>query len=465
MPVRSERIRDLRTGTIGPDLPDGASGPVLYWINRERRVRDNWALIYAIESQIALGGQPSDVRVFFCLPPNFLAASLRQYDFLVRGLEELERDLAKLGITFNLLLGDPEEEVALHIHQHQPSLVVTDLEPIRLKRHWLDIVLQDTVAPFHQVDAHNIVPVWIASDKLEYTAATLRPKITRLLPTYLEPFPELPPSGHKPVRPTTNWAAVRETFTVDPTVPPVDWVQPGEAAGRTALGAFLGRLSTYANRNDPTRPGQSDLSPYLHFGQLSPQRAALDTLKALGLRADQIGDIRSVADGFLEELIIRRELSDNFTHYNLQYDQFDGFPAWAQQTLNEHRDDPRDHLYSYEQWEHAQTHDALWNAAQRQLVATGKMHGYMRMYWAKKILEWSASPEEAQATAIVLNDKYSLDGRDPNGYVGVAWSIGGVHDRAWTERKVFGKIRYMNESGCRRKFDVDAYIAAQPPLP
>ncbi len=160
----------------------------------------------------------------------------------------------------------------------------------------------------------------------------------------------------------------------------------------------------------------------------------------------------------MEELIVRRELSDNFCFYNSDYDQFSGFPEWAQKTLNEHRGDKREFIYSLEQFEHGKTHDDLWNAAQLQMVLTGKMHGYMRMYWAKKILEWTGSPEDALEIAIHLNDKYELDGRDTNGYVGVAWSIGGVHDRAWQERPVFGKIRYMSYAGCKRKFDVSTFI-------
>ena len=155
---------------------------------------------------------------------------------------------------------------------------------------------------------------------------------------------------------------------------------------------------------------------------------------------------------------MRRELSDNYCYYNTKYDSFDGFPDWAKKTLNEHGKDKREYVYSIEEFEKANTHEDLWNAAQQQLVKTGKLHGYMRMYWAKKILEWSESPEEALRISIYLNDKYELDGRDPNGYVGCAWSIGGVHDRAWTERSVYGKIRYMNYNGCKRKFDVESYI-------
>jgi deoxyribodipyrimidine photo-lyase len=196
--------------------------------------------------------------------------------------------------------------------------------------------------------------------------------------------------------------------------------------------------------------GQSGLSPYLHFGQLSPQRLAWLVARSV-LPAE-------AKDPFLEELIVRRELADNFCLFEPFYDQFAGFPDWARTTLNQHRQDKREYLYSLADLEAGTTHERLWNACQRDLIRNGRLHGYLRMYWAKKILEWTADPETALEYAITLNDRYSLDGRDPNGYAGIAWSIGGVHDRAWRERSVFGKIRYMNIAGCRRKFDVDGYI-------
>ena len=198
--------------------------------------------------------------------------------------------------------------------------------------------------------------------------------------------------------------------------------------------------------------GQSNLSPYIHFGHLSAQRVAIEVTKAVAPQEDK--------SAFLEELIVRRELSDNFCLYNPDYDNVNGFHQWASSTLNNHKDDEREFIYALNEFENALTHDPLWNAAQLEMVKTGKMHGYMRMYWAKKILEWTKSPEQAMEFAIYLNDKYSLDGRDPNGYTGIAWSIGGVHDRAWSERPIFGKIRYMNYNGCKRKFDVNSYISA-----
>ena len=204
------------------------------------------------------------------------------------------------------------------------------------------------------------------------------------------------------------------------------------------------------NRNNPNLSGQSELSCYLHFGQLAPQRLAYEVYHC---EADKAGK-----ETFLEELVVRRELADNFCFYEKNYDSFAGFHPWAQKSLEQHRADKREYTYDLRQLEHGETHEELWNSCQRNLVTSNKLHGFLRMYWAKKILEWTSSPEEALEYAIYLNDTYSIDGTDPNGYTGVAWSIGGVHDRAWKERPVYGKIRYMNERGCRRKFDVDEYI-------
>ncbi|UCG56280.1 MAG: deoxyribodipyrimidine photolyase, partial [Phycisphaerales bacterium] len=200
-------------------------------------------------------------------------------------------------------------------------------------------------------------------------------------------------------------------------------------------------------RNDPTADCVSHMSPYLHFGQISPLYIALQVLKVPG----------PGGEAYLEELIVRRELSHNFVFHNSKYDSFDCLPPWAQRTLNFHRRDKREYLYSRDQFEAAETHDPYWNAAQRQLILTGKMHGYMRMYWGKKILEWSRSPQTAFKTTLYLNNKYELDGRDPNGFAGVAWCFG-KHDRAWAERPIFGKVRYMNEAGLKRKFNADAYV-------
>lgn len=447
MSIHPDRIRTLRN--------DGATsgGPVMLWLNRDRRLHDNWAVLHA---QSCALDRKVPLHVVFCLVPQFLDATWRQYHILIEGLKELASDCEDYNISFTLLEGDPVHEVARSAKALQPSMIIVDYDPLRAKRQWVDAVVQSVPTVIQQVDAHNIVPAWIASQKHEFGAYTIRPKIHRLLPTFLEPFPAVIRHPFGTARITADWQGASDRLQVDRSWSPVDWLVPGQRAATQGLRTFISRLASYNDlRNDPVANAQSGLSPWLHFGQLAPQRAALDVAAA----AESNPALREAADAFLEELIVRRELADNFVEYNPHYDSVDGFPAWARATLSEHRNDPREYVYDLEVWEQARTHDPLWNAAQHQLRATGKMHGYMRMYWAKKILEWTARPEDAMTIAIYLNDKYELDGRDPNGYAGIAWSIGGVHDRAWFERSVYGKIRYMNSNGAAKKFDVPTYIA------
>jgi deoxyribodipyrimidine photo-lyase len=371
---------------------------------------------------------------------------------MLHGLQELERSLAKYRIPFVLVTGNPETEIPRFVLDHDTHTLITDFSPLRVKRIWQDAIAEKINVPFSEVDSHNIIPCRMTSDKQEYAAYTIRPRIQRLLPEFLTEFPRLQKqsvSGTSYQSP--DWKRVFKSLQVDTDVAPVRDIFPGEKAAQKTLRSFLkGSLQNYAaGRNDPNQDVQSGLSPYLHFGQISAQRVALAVNE---LEPDDN------TEAFLEELVVRRELSDNYCHYNRNYDSSEGFPDWARKTLDDHRTDPRPALYSRRELEMAKTADDLWNAAQTEMVVTGKMHGYLRMYWAKKILEWSTSPEEALTTAIYLNDKYELDGRDPNGYAGIAWSIGGVHDRAWPEREVFGKVRYMSYNGSARKFDVPSYV-------
>jgi deoxyribodipyrimidine photo-lyase len=420
-------------------------------MSRDHRVNDNWALLFAQELALE---QKLPLSVVFCLVPEFLSATIRHYGFMIKGLQEIETELTKKNIDFTLLTGSPENEIPRFIKKSKTSALVADFDPLKIKRCWKAAVGENIDVPFYEVDSHNIIPCWIVSPKQEFGAYTIRPKINRLLPEFLEEFPILRkhPFVLSPHPSKTDWKKTISTLKVNRAVSVVSWITPGEKAARSALKYFLqNRLPAYdEQRNDPNLDGQSNLSPYLHFGQLSAQRVALETSKASANK--------KAKEAFLEELIVRRELSDNFCFYNENYDNFKGFPDWAKKTHEIHRKDRRDYLYSRDEFEQAKTHDDLWNAAQIEMVERGKMHGYMRMYWAKKIFEWTASPEEPLDIAIYLNDKYELDGRDPNGHTGIAWSIGGVHDRAWFERPVFGKIRYMNYNGCKSKFNVKAYI-------
>jgi deoxyribodipyrimidine photo-lyase len=443
MQVDPRRITPLN------DIPV-TNGPVVYWMSRDQRVADNWALIHAqhlaVERKVPL-------LVAFTLSDIFLGATLRQYGFMLRGLVQLAARLNELNIPFFLLRGNPPDEIKSFVQRHSAGAVVTDFDPLRIKRNWSEGPSSRTNVACIEVDAHNIVPCRFASQKHEYGAFTIRARINRLLSDFLTDFPK--PEKHPFSCVTPEQVQIEhlmESLPLDRRVGEVATVLPGESAAHGHLHEFItNRLFRYVDlRNDPNAVGQSGLSPWLHFGHLSAQRVAFEAARAAG------GTLSG--DAFLEELIIRRELSDNFCWYNMNYDSVAGFPPWALNTVKEHRHDRRDFIYTLERFEQSQTHDPLWNAAQIEMVTTGRMHGYMRMYWAKKILEWTESPEAAMEIAIYLNDRYQLDGRDPNGYAGIAWSIGGVHDRAWGERPVFGKIRYMNEKGCRRKFDVPRYL-------
>lgn len=442
--MKEARIRLLQNGKE-------SNGPVIYWMSRDQRVHDNWAMIYAQKLAIE---KKKPLAVVFNLVPDFLEATIRQYGFMLKGLQEVESELGRYNIPFFLLKGDPKKEIPKFIDENKASALVSDFDPLRIKRIWKKEVAKKIEIPFYEVDAHNITPCLTVSNKLEFAAYTIRPKIHKLLPEFLDDYPGLKKmqKADSLTLDRINWNKVIESLKINREVKEVDWIKPGESAATKAFKDFLeNRLERYAeDRNDPNKNALSNLSPYLHFGQISAQRVALTV--------QQFYQKNLSTEAFLEELIVRRELSDNFCYFNQKYDSFDGFHDWAKVTLNRHRKDKREFVYSLEEFEKANTHEDLWNAAQRELIITGKMHGYMRMYWAKKILEWSESPEEALRIAIYLNDKYELDGRDPNGYVGCAWSIGGVHDRAWTERPVYGKIRYMNRNGAARKFDVYSYV-------
>ncbi|MBU1042133.1 MAG: deoxyribodipyrimidine photo-lyase [Proteobacteria bacterium] len=434
-------------------------GPVVYWMHREFRARDNWSLAHAAELA-AERGQPLCVAV--CLARGFGLAAPAHFAFLVHGLRETAQELAALGIPLALLRGEPGQEVPELVRGLRAGLLVTDVDPTRIKRGWLAQALPRLDIPVVEVDARNCVPARAASDKREYMARTLRPKIHRLLPEYLDEFPPLPaplsaPLSDRPRPGTPAWSAPLprpdwDALSAEFGQPPASF-PPGEAAARARLDVFLRQgLPRYADaRNTPVDPAASLLSPYLHFGQLSAQRVALVVLKAKDVPPE-------AREAFLEQLIVRRELAENFCLHTPDYDTPDAFPAWAAATLDKHQADTRPHLAGEAELEAGDSPDPLWNAAQRQLLATGHMHGYLRMYWAKQVLLWSPDAATALARCLRLNDSLSLDGRDVNGYAGIAWSIGGVHDRPWPERPVFGTVRSMTLSGARRKFDVAAFV-------
>ena len=421
------------------------SGTVIYWMSRDQRADDNWALLYAQSKALEM---KQGLMVVFCKCDSYLGSTKQHDSFMLKGLHEVYLKLKRYDIPFIVLAGDPVEKIPVFLSRVKAGLLVTDFNPLKISRAWKMQVMQKINVGFVEVDAHNIIPCFTASNKQEFAAYSFRPKVNKKLNDYMTDFPELVKHPFQAAfdspEPSSLDAATQKVFENNNRY----WIKSGEAAAKEQLKDFIAhRLKNYNKRNDPNEDACSGLSPYLHFGQISAQRVAIEIMKTTDNAAD-----------FLEELIIRRELSDNFCYYNENYDSPDGFPEWARKTLNDHLFDPRGYLYSLEQLENAATHDLLWNAAQMEMVKTHKMHGYLRMYWAKKILEWSETVEQAMHNAIYLNNKYQLDGRDPNGYTGIAWSIGGVHDRAWGQRSVFGKIRYMSYNGCKRKFDVEKYI-------
>jgi len=423
---------------------------VLYWMQAAQRAECNHALEYAVREANLLG---KPLVAYFGLTESFPDANLRHYSFMVAGLRETEAALRERGIRLVFGRGHPPQGVAAL--SRQAALAVVDRGYTRLMRQWRGEAARAMICPLVQVETETVVPVEVASSKAEYAAATLRPRLARQFADYLIPLAEtelkkdslsLAPDGVDalPVE------RLLEGLDIDRSVPASPFLTGGTRQAGIYLEDFLSRgLSAYAaRRNDPAQDHQSRLSPYLHFGQISPLFIALKVLETR----------EPGGQAYLEELLVRRELSINHAFFNPLYDSYDGVVSWARQTLREHSTDERPYLYSQEELEQARTHDVYWNAAQREMVVTGKMHGYMRMYWGKKIIEWSPSPETAFARALYLNNKYELDGRDPNSYAGIAWCFGN-HDRPWARRPVFGTVRYMNAAGLRRKFDMDAYLA------
>lgn len=442
--VNSKRIRKLNQNSF-------SSGPVVYWMQREQRTIDNWALIYAQQLAISVN---EPLIIIVCLPDSPSCVTLRQYSFKMKGLQSVEAKLKTKSIPFIIRRGNPVKEINKFLSEIKVGAIVSDFNPLNIVKQWKSEITANIKAPFYEVDAHNIVPCWHASPKLEYGAYTIRPKINKQLYNFLDAFPVL--LSHEYNKNMSfeqiDWVSLFKSDHVNREVSEIEWLKPGEDEALKVLHLFLKtKLDKYnSERNDPNKDVLSNMSPYLHFGQISAQRIYFE-IKNSAANYDS-------KDAYLEELIIRRELSDNLCFYNDNYESLSCLPNWAKTTLDEHKRDIRVYLYSFEQLELAQTHDDLWNAAQKQMVKTGKMHSYMRMYWAKKILEWTDTPEHALKYAINLNDKYQLDGCDPNGYVGILWSIGGLHDRAWKERPIFGKIRYMSYNGCKNKFKIKQYI-------
>jgi len=430
---------------------------VLYWMQQSQRAEYNHALEYAI-------GQANERRLpvlaVFGLSAQYPEANLRHYTFMIEGLRETRKELAAQGIRLIIRRAEPDA-AALEAGKNA-SLLVCDRGYLRHQKQWRQHVAQKAGCRAVQVESDVIVPAETVSAKSEYAARTIRPKIRRHLDTYLTGFRRSLPDissaesdwGIPDIGDADDWL---RDLKIDRTVHPVScFYTGGTSQAENLFENFLKhKLSHYdLHHSRPEKGDVSCMSPYLHFGQISPLWLAL-RIKTLENKYPE-----AVA-AWLEQVIIRRELAMNFVYYTDNYDRYDCLPAWARTTLDEHRHDPREYLYTAEELEKAQTHDEYWNAAMSEMTQTGYMHNHMRMYWGKKILEWSRTPEQAFETLLYLNNRYFLDGRDPNSYAGIAW-IFGLHDRAWQARPVFGKIRCMTASGLEKKCDIQAYAKKFP---
>lgn len=440
---QGERIRKLNNIS---DIPGEC---VIYIMSRDQRTRDNAALYeaqrYALNRKLPL-------MVIFHLYSKVKHRTESHTAFMLEGLKEVELELTSLQISFVITTGNASSTLIKAIQSYKAAAVFFDFSPLRGPRKLKNHILSECNAPCYIVDAHNIVPLWVTSEKEEWAAYTIRPKINKLLPSFLSSEDVIKKHPYVSDPSINKWDKLLPN-TIRLSFP----IRSGPHAASQMLKEFIHyRLSGYnSQRNDPVIDRQSNLSPYLHFGQISSKTIVLEIQRYL----DSNPALKDDADAFMEEIIIRKELSDNFCYYNIHYDSYEGLRPWAKLTLEKHAKDKREFIYSLKQFKSAATHDKAWNAAQKQMVTTGKMHGYMRMYWAKKILEWTSDAQTAIQYAITLNDTYSLDGYDPNGYTGIMWSIGGIHDRPWFQRPVYGTIRYMSFSGLAKKFDINEYIA------
>ena len=426
---------------------------VLYWMQQSQRVEYNHALEYAIRQANGLG---QALLVCFGLMDDYPEANLRHYTFMLEGLQETQTSLAKKGIKMVVQRGSPAE-VALSLGR-KASLIVCDRGYLRHQRAWRTRVARSADCSVVQVESDVVIPIEVVSNKAEYAARTIRPKIHKHLKDYLVSFK---PSAVKKSSlglkiqslNLSKTDTLLKKLSLDRSIAPVsEFFRGGTSRAKSRLDDFINkRFNHYVkNRNQPQTDDISHMSPYLHFGQISPLYIALQ----INATANRHKEAR---DAYLEELIVRRELAMNFVYFTPKYDSYACLPQWARKTLNEHEKDKREYTYTRRQLENADTHDQYWNAAMREMKVSGFMHNYMRMYWGKKILEWSKTPAHAFRATLAINNKYFLDGRDPNSYTGVAW-VFGVHDRAWFERPIFGKIRYMAATGLERKCDIRGYV-------
>ena len=428
---------------------------VVYWLQRAQRALDNPALELAVACGNAVG---LPVVAYFSVIPNYPNANLRHYHFLQQGLPDIAEGMVERGVGFVVRRPTDGDTLERFLEEVNAAMVVGDENVCREPERWRVALARKLRIPFFTVDADVVAPSAVFG-KSFVLLHHFRPRLHKELPTYLVPVPKISVirEWKKRIRSYDLGLDITLGFdNLDRSVGPVDTFYGGTKAALKRLREFVETQLDYYDerRNHPESRGTSQMSPYLHYGHISPITIALAVKDAVRRgRASQ-----EQADKYLDELIGWRELAVLFCKYNPEYDNWECAEPWARKTLLAHAGDTRPWSYSLKQLEEARTHDELWNASQRQMVRDGWMHNYMRMYWAKKILEWAPDAERAFAWAVYLNDKYELDGRDPNGYSGIAWAIVGKHDRPWFDRPVFGLVRYMSGESTGKKFDSKGYI-------
>ncbi|MGL4988942.1 MAG: deoxyribodipyrimidine photo-lyase [Cetobacterium sp.] len=417
---------------------------ILYWMQESQRTKYNFGLKKAIEVS---NDKKLPLYVVFNYIENYPEASKRHFDFMLQGLKDVKENLKKKGIKFIFLVGDAETNIIKICKSAE--CIIWDKSYLKLQREQRKNILDKITVNVIEVESNVVVPVEVVSKKEEYSAKTLRDKYKKIKEFFLVQFSDL-----EYLNSNLNIEEIEKMDLSKKYIPKSKkkldgGFLGGEIESEKILDYFLKENIREYSKKGPDNDRSSKLSLYLHFGQISP----LEIL----FKVQNSENFSEEKESFLEELTIRRELAINFVYYNINYDKWEGITyKWAYETLKNHTADNREYLYSLEELENYKTHDSHWNACQKEMVKTGYMDGYMRMYWCKKILEWSEIPQKAYEITIYLNNKYFYDGRDPNSYAGVAWCFG-KHDRAWKEREIFGKVRYMNFAGLERKFDMEKY--------
>jgi len=426
---------------------------VIYWMSQSHRANFNHSLEFAIDLSNAYR---KPLLVYFPITDRYKYSNARYYKFMLDGILEAKKSIKERGIKFVIEKVDDIKQRVVEISRDAFALIM-DKAYLKFYRRLNRYVAEKLDIPVYEVESDVCVPVEIASDRLEPYAFGFRKKIYSIMDAFIV---ELKPREVKIKSVSLDFGIedltlkdsleILDILNIDKSVSLSHFVG-GYTQARKYLEEFIERkLHKYKDfRSHPELDYQSNLSPYLHFGQISPIEVVLEVLSKYGKDEN--------VDSFFNELIVWRELARNFCYYNPNYNHYEGIPDWAKETLEEHKKDRREYIYTLEELENAKTHDEYWNSAQLELLKTGKMHNYMRMYWCKKIIEWTDDPKQAFDIACYLNDKYELDGRDPNGYAGISWCFG-THDRPWKERKIFGKVRYMSASGLEAKFDIKKYV-------